>query len=96
MITGVVKFFYPERRWGMIEQNEKGRPDIFCHREVLDGVASLKTGEWVTVEVVRGFIHPKYGTLKALRVALCKKRGEHERSSERERERSKVIPFGTD
>ena len=90
MLTGVVKFFHPVKNYGFILPHDGGK-DVFFYATEFDGTAaSLKPMQWVqfseVLETPRG--------PRAMRVALCKKRGEHERPSESEH--AKVIPFGTD
>jgi cold shock CspA family protein len=91
MLTGTIKFFHPVKNYGFIRPNEGGKnaPEIFFYATEFDGeVGSLKPMQWVeygdVIETPRG--------PRALRVALCKKRGQHERANERD----KVIAFGTD
>lgn len=89
MLTGVVKFFLTAKNFGFIQPHDGGK-DVMFHQSALQGVESIKEGQWVTFsDVIENPRGPK-----ALRVELCKKRGEHERPPEREL--SKVIPFGTD
>lgn len=69
MMTGVVKFFDANANYGFIEPHE-GKHDVFFHRSVLDGLTSLKPGQWVQFDIVPDYRH-KNGTLKAVWVALC-------------------------
>lgn len=90
MLTGVVKFFHPTKNFGFIIPHEKG-PDVFFYATEFEGaVNTLKPMQWVEFSEI---LDTPRGP-RAMHVALCKKRGEHERSADRER--SKVIPFGAD
>lgn len=89
MLTGEVKFFLDAKNYGFITPHGEGK-DVMFHRSALQGVQTIKEGQWVTFSEV---LETPRGP-KALRVELCKKRGEHENS--REREMGKVVSFGTD
>lgn len=93
MRTGIVKIF--KGTFGIIEPHgaKKDDPDVFFHRSVMRDVLSFTEGQWVQFETIPGYLS-KHGTEKAVWVELCKKRGEHERSMDRER--SKVVSIGTD
>jgi len=85
MLTGTIKFFLAAKNYGFIQPHDGGK-DVMFHSSALEGVQTIKEGQWVTFsEVIDNPRGPK-----ALRVALCAKRGEHER------DRSKVLAFGTD
>lgn len=90
MFTGMIKFFLTPKNYGFIVPHEGGK-DVMFHVSALEGGPTIREGNWVTYSDV---IDTPKGP-KALRVALCKKRGEHERSMDRERS-GKVLPFGSD
>jgi CspA family cold shock protein len=83
MMTGVIKFFLAQKNYGFIQPHDGGK-DVMFHQTALEGVLMLKAGQWVqfadVIDTPRG--------PKALRVALCAKRGQYERE--------KVVAFGTD
>ena len=83
MTTGVVKFFLDAKNYGFIQPHDGGK-DVMFHRSALEGVLILKEGQWVTFADV---IDTPRGP-KALRVALCAKRGEYERNN--------VVSMGAD
>jgi len=70
MMTGIVKIW--AGNYGIIEPHgsTKKDPDVFFHASVMEGVNSVKEGQWVQFEVIPDYVS-KYGTLKAVRVALC-------------------------
>lgn len=84
MLTGVVKFFHPKKSFGFIIPHEKG-PDVFFYATEFEGAPeALKPMQWVEFQDV---LDTPRGP-RAMRVALCKKRGEHKRDN--------VVAFGTD
>ena len=70
MLTGIIKIF--KGNYGIIEPNgaKKDDPDVFFHASVMEGIDSLKEGQWVAFDVIPDYVS-KHGTQKATRVALC-------------------------
>ena len=93
MMTGRIRWFNKAKDYGFIIPNEgeKGAPDVFFHRNEVEDMSAFPSGAWVAYDAIDAAKGPR-----ATLVKPCKKRCEHERSAERERERKNVIPFGTD
>lgn len=55
MATGTVKWFSPEKGFGIIEQ-DGGGPDVFAHHSEIaaQGFRELKEGQAVTFDVTQG------------------------------------------
>jgi cold shock CspA family protein len=71
-MTGVVKWFDPNKRYGFILAHDKG-PDIFVHEDDIEAGAQLSHGMEVEIDVHPTFRHPTLGTRRALTVRLLGK-----------------------
>jgi cold shock CspA family protein len=87
MMTGTIKWFNAIKNFGFIVRNgaKKGEPDVFFYGAEMDGEWSPRSGVWVQFELCPGLPEEKP---RAIRVALCGKRGEYERKN--------VIPLRSD
>jgi len=63
---GVVIFFNNQKGWGFVKRQHG--PDIFCHFSaiVAEGYKSLRAGDMVEFEVVRGEKGPQASQVKVI------------------------------
>jgi CspA family cold shock protein len=62
MVTGVVKWFDPEKGFGFIAQDEG--EDIFVHHTAVQMDKQLEAGQEVQFEIVEGKNGPMAGNVK--------------------------------